>query len=162
MAGWTTPGVTAPTAATKTLPIPQESKLSVDTQLASGQYPQTVAPTVQQLLASRHGTDVGGDSAVTYGATVTLDASKTSYFAMTFGAGNCTGTFTNLTPGQLIYLKLTQDGTGSRTFTPAVSGGTLVTSGTPLSTAAGAVDLVAVWTPDGTSLFYYPIAKAFA
>ena len=162
MSGFFTNGITAPTAANECLPVPQEAKVPVDTQLASGQTPQSIAPTVQQLLASRFGADAGGESALTYGATLEVDVRKSSYFAMTFGAGNCAMTFTGWTPGQTVRLKLTQDGTGSRLLTPAVAGGSLVTSGTPLSTGASSIDMVEIWSPDGLALFYYPVAKAFS
>lgn len=162
MAGYYTPGFPAPTAATLSLPVPQGGQIPVDTEFTSGQYPQTIRSSVQQLLASAHGQEVNGNSVVTYSATVTFDASKSSYVKMVFGAGNCTMTFTNLVAGQYIILDLTQDSGGSRTLTPAVSGGTLLTSGTPLSTTASARDLAVVYTPNGTTLFYFPLAKAFA
>lgn len=161
MAGFYTPGIKAPSAADLTLPVPQNATVPVDTNLTEGQSPQSIAPTVQQLVASRFGAEVNGESALTYAASITVDCSKSSYFEMTFGAGNCAATLTNLAGGQTIRFRLTQDGTGSRTFTPSVSGGTLVTSGTPLSTGANDIDIVEVWSPDGLALHYYAVGQNF-
>lgn len=67
--------------------------------------------------------------------------------------------------GQIIYFWVTQDGSGSRTLTPRLNGvaSTVLTSGTPLTVTAGALDLVAVqYREDLGKLVYYPIAKNIA
>ena len=85
-------------------------------------------------------------------------------FKVTLG-GNRNLDVYGLIPGQIIHLYVTQDGTGSRTLTPRVNGtaSTVLTSGTPLTTTAGALDLVALeYRADTGRILYYPIAKNLA
>jgi hypothetical protein len=122
---------------------------------------------------------VGGVQALTDAATITLDlglapgnvppgttqqVGSGNYFSVTLG-GNRTLAIYNIIDGQIIYLRVTQDGTGSRTLTPQLgaTASTVLTSGTPLTTTASATDLVAVQY-DATlgKLLYYPVAKNLA
>jgi hypothetical protein len=109
---------------------------------------------------------VGAAIPITYALATTFDASQGSLFSMTFGAGNTTLTLSNVQPGQIVYGLVTQDGTGSRTLTVANgSGGTTIVSGTPLSTNADYVDLIAiqnVGTFDAPLYAVWPVAKHFA
>ena len=85
-------------------------------------------------------------------------------FKVTLG-GNRNLDVYGLIPGQIIHLYVTQDGTGSRTLTPRVNGvaSTVLTSGTPLTTTAAAIDLVALeYRADLGKVLYYPLAKAFS
>lgn len=127
---------------------------------------------------------VGAVQALTDGATITLDLTKQpiaaaqaqsqlaptaqpgmgNVFSVTL-AGNRNLDIIGLVDGQIIYLFITQDGTGSRTLTPRVGGvaTTVLTSGTPLTTTAGALDLVAVeYRQDLGKVMYYAIAKNLA
>lgn len=127
---------------------------------------------------------VGGVQSLTDGATITLDLTKQpvaagniqsslapdaqvglgSAFKVTLG-GNRNLDVYGLVDGQIIHMFVTQDGTGSRTMTPRVNGQatTVLTSGTPLTTTAGATDLVALqYRQDLGMLLYYPIAKNLA
>lgn len=82
--------------------------------------------------------------------TTTIDWNQGNAFHFTFGAFNETFTFTAPPSGTTLVLKLTQDGTGSRTATwPATvkwPNGTAPT----LSTAAGSVDIISFYF-DGTN-----------
>lgn len=85
-------------------------------------------------------------------------------FKVTLG-GNRNLDIYGLADGDIVYLFVTQDGTGSRTLTPRVNGvaSTVLTSGTPLTTASGATDLVALqYRQDLGMVLYYPVAKNFA
>jgi len=107
---------------------------------------------------------VGAPVALTDGATITLDlstlAQQGNFFSVTLG-GSRTLNITNMIKGQILRLRVTQDGTGSRVLTVNVNGVAALVSGTPLTTTAAAVDLVEVMF-DGDDGFYYPIAKAFS
>lgn len=120
---------------------------------------------------------IGAVQTLTDAATITLDLGQASgtvppgstvqvgtgnSFAVTLG-GNRTLNILNATDGQVIYLYVTQDGTGSRTLTVQNGGTAALKSGTPLSTTAGAVDLVAIqYRGDLGYSFWYGLAKAFA
>lgn len=122
---------------------------------------------------------VGAVQTLTDGATITLDlrlapgnvppatteqVGSGNAFKVTL-AGNRNLDIYGLIPGQIIHLYVTQDGTGSRTLTPRVAGeaSTVLTSGTPLTTTAGATDLVALeYRADLGKVLYYPIAKNLA
>lgn len=157
MSGFFTPGLPAATPTTLT----DAATIPVDTNLGSGVTPQSVAATPQQIGAFAQ----GAAEAITYGAAITLDASANSFFSMTFGAGNASLTISNAAPGQIIYGLLTQDGVGSRLLTVANgSGGTTIVSGTPLSTNAGYVDLIAIMnvgTAEEPLFAVWPVAKHF-
>lgn len=153
MPGYETNGLPAPTVTDGSLPIPSTARFAMDTRLPGGQYPQSVAVSAQQIAAA------GGGAAVplTDAATIALDASLGNLFSVTLG-GSRTLAISNASPGQRIRIKVTQDGTGSRTLT--VTGA--VVSGTPLTTTAAAVDLVEIMALTATTFMYFPVAKAFA
>lgn len=98
--------------------------------------------------------------ALTDGATVTWATSGNpiNHATLTLG-GNRTLAITGAISGSSGTLRLTQDGTGSRTLT-LPSGSKAAGGAFTLSTAAGAVDILA-WVYDGTS-YFWTIGKAFA
>ena len=106
---------------------------------------------------------VGAPVELTDGATITLDLSTVpqqgNFFSVTLG-GSRTLNITHMIKGQILRLRATQDGTGSRVLTVNVNGVAALESGTPLSTGANDVDLVEVMF-DGDNGFYYPLAKDF-
>lgn len=73
---------------------------------------------------------------------------------------NCTITFTGLTTGSSITLELTQDGTGSRTIAfspdPIVPGGGALA----LTATAGAIDVVTLYSTNGSNLRAFIAGKA--
>lgn len=159
MSGFYTPGLptATPSNLTATATIP------VDTNLGQGVTPQSVQATPAQIVNAAQ----GAIAAQTFGATLTIDASALpgGTFSETL-TGAQTLTLTNMAPGQVLYGYITQDGTGTRIITVAAgTGGATLVSGTPLSTAAGSKDLVAiknVGTLAAPVFAYYPIAKALA
>lgn len=101
--------------------------------------------------------------ALTDGATITWDASLGNIATVTLGGNRTLANLTNLTAGKAatFTVKVTQDGTGSRTL--AYGNAFKFPGGTApvLSTAAGAVDILTFVTFSGTNL-YLVAQKAFA
>jgi len=100
------------------------------------------------------------NTAVTGAVTVPCSTGTSFQYTLT---GNATLTFGSVPAGAYsATFILTQDSTGSRTVTwPSIkwAGGT----GAPtLSTTAGAIDIVTVFTPDGVTWFGALVGKAFA
>lgn len=91
-------------------------------------------------------------SAVSYGATITLDFSSAQNFSVTLTGNTDFANPTNITAGMTGHLVITQDGTGSRTATWGSywkwRGGTKPT----LTTTAGAVDRVDFLVVSATSI----------
>ena len=89
----------------------------------------------------------GAPQVVTDGATQTFDCSGNSYFTWTLGASRTMSTPTNIAPGAIIVIAVTQDATGSRIVTwPATF--SWATNGTAptLTTTAAKTDVVwGVW-----------------
>jgi hypothetical protein len=155
MGGFFTPG----------LPLATEANLAngtplvpVDTGIPNGQAPQSVAMPLSQLGFG------GAVQALDGAGNMTLDASLGTSFSATL-TGNRTLTLSNMAQNQVIQGKITQDGTGSRTLTVvAGSGGSTVVSGTPLTTTAGATDLIAIkniGTYAAPIYAVWPVAKNF-
>lgn len=99
--------------------------------------------------------------AVTYASTVTLDFSAHDVFEITL-TGNITIDFTGGTDGQRAQVRLTQDGTGSRTVTWGTSvafGSDVTSAGITASTGASKVDYFAV-AYSGAATKYHMIAAA--
>lgn len=121
-----------------TLPFSGLEKVALDTNLSSGQAPQSAGVTTQQMTAI----GLGSVLPLTDATTIAVDASKGSYFSVTIGATGRTLTISNPSPGQEVLIEVVQDATGSRTITTWTNwtwaGGTAPT----LTTAANAVDLV--------------------
>ena len=107
--------------------------------------------------------DNGGISTLTDGATVTVDGDKLAVQRVTLG-GNRTLAFTNFREGQRVCLRLTQDGTGSRTVTWPSSGVTINWAGgsapTLTTTASKADWIVLICTDDTGGAEIYDAALA--
>jgi hypothetical protein len=92
----------------------------------------------------------GAVSALTDGATITADFALANNFSVTLGGNRTLANPTNLTVGQSGVIKVTQDGTGSRTLAYGsnwdFAAGTVPT----LTTTANAVDILAYYV-DGAS-----------
>ena len=95
-------------------------------------------------------------------ATVAVDASLSNVFTLTLGDNRTLGQPTNPTDGQGITIKITQDGTGSRTL--AYHADWLFPGGSDpvLSTAAGAVDVLSAVYWGDTTKWTAVLNKAFA
>lgn len=108
----------------------------------------TVDGAVWQQLATN-----GGLKTLTDGATVTIDADFGQTQKVTL-AGNRTLAFSGFKTGQRVNLRLTQDGTGSRTVTWPSSGVTINWSGGPaptLTTTASKADWILLICTDDSS-----------
>lgn len=75
---------------------------------------------------------------------------------------NCAFTVTNMVAGQAVTLRLAQDGAGSRTITFTPTPNTHLGAGLTLSTAAGAVDLVSLFSYNGSAMAALMVAKGLA
>jgi hypothetical protein len=100
----------------------------------------------QSFTAAQRGTVV----ALTDGTTITADFALANNFSVTLAGNRTLANPTNLTVGQSGVIKVTQDGTGSRTLAYGsnwdFAGGTVPT----LTTTASAVDILAYYV-DGAS-----------
>jgi len=105
--------------------------------------------------------------AVNYAATLTVDFGLyPQYAAITVNVGALTGNitlnFTNATAGQILRIRLLQDGTGSRTFT---GGANLVFSAdTPsptLSTGANKADMLGFHVHSATAYYMVAVNRGF-
>lgn len=93
-----------------------------------------------------------GIATLTDGPTVTIDANKVASQKVTLG-GNRTIAFSNFRTGQRVCVRLTQDGTGSRTVTWPSSGVTINWAGgsaPTLTTTANKADWITVLCIDDT------------
>jgi hypothetical protein len=105
-------------------------------------------------------------TALTDGATISWNAASVNYASasVTLG-GNRTLNVSNLVSGGVYTLRVTQDGTGSRTLTPGtgctwkVSGGGA--GAFSLSTTASRVDMISFVYDSGTTTCYVNIAQNF-
>jgi len=94
----------------------------------------------------------GAVSALTDGATITPDFDLANNFSVTLGGNRTLANPTNLVVGQSGVIKITQDGTGSRTLAYGsywdFAGGTAPT----LTTTANAVDILAYYVDSSTNI----------
>jgi hypothetical protein len=90
--------------------------------------------------------------ALTDGATITPDFALANNFSVTLGGNRTLANPTNLTAGQSGVIKVTQDGTGSRTLAYGsnwdFAGGTAPT----LTTTASAVDILAYYVDSSSNI----------
>lgn len=93
---------------------------------------------------------VGAYSTVSYAASMTFDASSTTYFRTTLTGNVASSVISNATNGQLAQLTICQDGTGGRTFAWP---GTVVSP--PIVSAAASDCTDAAFYFDGT--FWRPL-----
>jgi hypothetical protein len=105
---------------------------------------------------------------VNSGTAITLDCSKSNVFNITMtgnvAASAASGQFTNMSDGQTINVWLTQDGTGTRTWSMPSANGFKWFGGTVgvLSTAIGAIDLLTVTYRAANSTYVCSLGKAAA
>ena len=112
-------------------------------------YTDGVTSNIQTQLDARQPTDTS--QALTDAATITWDVDNGNVGTVTIAGNRIMAAPTNLVVGSMV-LKLTQDGTGSRTIT--WNSAFKWSAGTPpvLSTAANALDIISFFS-DGTDLY---------
>jgi hypothetical protein len=107
-----------------------------------------VINTAQSFTAAQR----GSVSALTDGATITPDFALANNYSVTLGGNRTLANPTNLTAGQSGVIKITQDGTGSRTLAYGsywkFAGGTAPT----LTTTANSVDVLAYYADSTTTI----------
>lgn len=146
MSGWLTDGVSAASSANGSFPFSGTEKISMDTQLANGQAPQTVAPTTAQLLGVL--TSDGPHNTV-YASAVTIDGENGQVQTIGTLTGAITVSWSNIVPGLTYRIKFVQDASGSRAATLTGGGATVKVSGSQ-STTASYVDWLTLFF-DGTT-----------
>ena len=114
--------------------------------------------TTGNVLLGGYRETVGTFAGSTGTITVNVGASTIKNYTLTGNITINTNNITNAPTGSSFTLILTQDATGGRTLTSNIlfAGGSKT-----LSTAANAVDVLAVFTPDGTT-FYGSLIKGYA
>lgn len=102
--------------------------------------------------------------ALTDAATIAVDMSTFLNASVTLGGNRTLGNPANAKPGQSGFIRVTQDGTGSRTLSYAsnwkYAGG--IGSVPALSTAAGAVDVITYLVLSATEILITGVQKAVA
>ena len=93
---------------------------------------------------------IGNVTTLTYASTLTLDMSAGNNYAVTLTGNATLANPTNLVAGQSGVIKLTQDGTGSRTLAYGSNWDFPAGAAPTLTTTANAVDIL-VYYVDGTS-----------
>lgn len=107
-----------------------------------------VLSTAQTFTAAQR----GGVTALTDGATITPDFAAANNYSVTLGGNRTLANPTNLVAGQSGVIKITQDGTGSRTL--AFGSYWKFPNGTAptLTTTASAVDVLAYYVDSSTTI----------
>jgi hypothetical protein len=125
-----------------------------------------------KLASSNLPEEMGEDDAVDSGSpvtaltnssgTVTADLDDGDYFTLTLAANVTTLTLDNVPAsgtGRTIDITLTQDSTGSRTFTLPSSFKAIGNSDTAIQSAASAVTKIIATTTDGGTTWAYSMGK---
>jgi hypothetical protein len=94
----------------------------------------------------------GAVSALTDGATITPDFNAANNFSVTLGGNRTLANPTNLVAGQSGVIKLTQDGTGSRTLAFGSYWDFAAGAAPTLTTTANAVDILAYYVDSTTNI----------
>lgn len=94
----------------------------------------------------------GGVTALTDGATITPDFSASNNFSVTLGGNRTLANPTNVVAGQSGVIKVTQDGTGSRTLAYGSSFDFAAGAAPVLTTTANAVDLLVYYVDTSTNI----------
>lgn len=102
----------------------------------------------QSFTAAQRGTV----SALTDGATITPDFAVANNFSVTLGGNRTLANPTNLVAGQSGVIKLTQDGTGSRTLAFGSYWDFAAGVAPTLTTTAAAVDILAYYVDSTTNI----------
>lgn len=103
----------------------------------------------------------GPSSTLTDGASIAWDVSTKQAATVTLGGNRTLANQSNAVAGGVYIITVTQDGTGTRTLAYGTNYKWAGGSAAVLSTAAGSVDVLTFFSPDGT-LMYGTIQKAFA
>ena len=120
-----------------------------------------IGTTVQAYDADTAKTDVeqsftaaqrGSVSALTDGATITPDFALANNFSVTLGGNRTLANPTNLVAGQSGVIKITQDGTGSRTLAFGSYWDFAAGAAPTLTTTAAAVDILAYYVDSTTNI----------
>jgi hypothetical protein len=146
MPGLLTDGLTVANTSDGSFPFTGVEKINVDTNLANGQNPQSVAATTAQLLGVL--TSSGPHNSA-YAAAVTIDGANGQIQTVGALTGAITLSWANIVPGVTYRLKLVQDATGTRVATLTGGSTTWKVSGSQ-STTASYVDWLTFWF-DGTT-----------
>lgn len=93
---------------------------------------------------------IGNVTTLTYASTLNLDMSAGNNYAVTLTGNATLANPTNLVAGQSGVIKITQDGTGSRTLAYGNNWDFPAGAAPTLTTTANAVDILAYYV-DGTS-----------
>lgn len=160
MPGINTAGLPAPSKASLTLPLTGLETIPVDTNIANGQVPQTVAfPAVLFSAVAGKGAVIP----VTDAATIAVDCTLGSQFSVTIGATGRTLTMSNPSPGQEVLVYVKQDGTGSRTITTYTNVLWNAATAPTLTTTASATDVLRfTWNATLGKWIGETVGKAFA
>lgn len=94
----------------------------------------------------------GTVTTITDAATITIDLSLSNDFTVTLGGSRTMGNPTNAVAGQSGIIAIVQDATGSRALAWAANWDWESGTAPTLSTAAGAVDVIAYWVRTPTSI----------
>ena len=106
---------------------------------------------------------VGAVVALTDAATISYNVALGSYATVTIGATGRTLTMTGAYAGQVVYVDVVQDGTGSRTITTYTNVTWNAGTGPTLSTAAAAIDTLRfTWQATAQKWRGETVGKAFA
>lgn len=138
-------GLTTAGVSLATFPLTGKEAVSFDTQLASGQNPQMIAISTDQLKGYERAV-----VALTDAATIVTNGSLGNMFSVTLGGNRTLANPSSLQSGGAYFYEIVQDATGNRTL----AYGTLFkfTGGTnTLTTTASAIDSVSC-RYDGTVL----------
>lgn len=150
-----TDGVSQPSTDDASLPFTLAETFAVDTNTEDGINPSQIAPTFQQLSTL----GAGARQTITDATTFTLDCALGSFHSITLGGNRTAAAFSNPVAGQHLYLKVTQDATGSRTITWNANVDWAANTAPTLSTTAAASDLLE-FVYDGTAEHF--IGRVFA
>jgi hypothetical protein len=103
---------------------------------------------VQSFTAAQR----GAVSALTDGATITADFALANNFSVTLGGNRTLANPSNLVAGQSGVIKITQDGTGSRTLAYGSNWDFAAGTAPTLTTTANAVDILAYYVDSSSNI----------
>jgi hypothetical protein len=103
---------------------------------------------VQSFTAAQR----GAVSALTDGATITADFAVANNFSVTLGGNRTLANPSNLVAGQSGVIKITQDGTGSRTLAYGSNWDFAAGTAPTLTTTANAVDILAYYVDSSSNI----------
>jgi len=122
--------------------------LAIGTNVQAYDANNAVTNVAQSFTAAQR----GSVSALTDGATITPDFAVANNFSVTLGGNRTLANPTNLVAGQSGVIKLTQDGTGSRTLAFGSYWDFAAGAAPTLTTTAAAVDILAYYVDSTTNI----------